>query len=312
MSEIRRFVPLVAVVLAALLVGNLVYNVEHLRWGPEEEPPMGYSASSGGGDVSNTSSMASSLRYVAAAAMMLLLSAGIVIGVSKAFTDRKNFLRNLAAYAIVAGVLALLLVVIISYASGGGQTGPVPLPFSGGGASTGSGSGSAQGKPTPLGTVIIVVASVAFITMIVGAFAMLRRTRRTASVVDELQMKRREAASALDKALYDISAGGDYKRAVLQCYKDMVRLCATKGVADEDYLTAREFEALATRALALGGELHDLTLLFEEARYSPHELAEAQKQKALRDLEAVKRSLLTDEPGNAVRTAPSLEVAHDQ
>ena len=60
MSSLERYIPLMAVVAAAFLVGNLVYNVENLDWGDEVDPPEGYASPVEEASVSNSSSIASS------------------------------------------------------------------------------------------------------------------------------------------------------------------------------------------------------------------------------------------------------------
>jgi hypothetical protein len=66
-------------------------------------------------------------------------------------------------------------------------------------------------------------------------------------------------------------------------------------VRDENYMTAREFEALASAELNLGEELRELTALFEEARYSHHDVAEGQRERAATAFEKVRGALLKPE-----------------
>jgi hypothetical protein len=61
---------------------------------------------------------------------------------------------------------------------------------------------------------------------------------------------------------------------------------------EEPFLTPKEFAERAVQVLGWKeGPLVDLTLLFEEARYSDHEMGESQKERAIVSLERLKENL---------------------
>lgn len=106
------------------------------------------------------------------------------------------------------------------------------------------------------------------------------------------ERRRLEAASAVRRTLLDIEAGGDFRTAVLACYQRMCSLFATRGVARQEALTPREIESLALSELGLSQTVvDDLTGLFEEARYSEHEIGPAQRDRAVECLGAIRREL---------------------
>lgn len=81
---------------------------------------------------------------------------------------------------------------------------------------------------------------------------------------------------------------GDYRKTVIDCYKQMCDWLDQKGVKKGTYQTPREF-ALATRShLKMSpGSLYELTQVFEKARYSPHEISSEDRDKAIKFLSEI-------------------------
>jgi hypothetical protein len=72
----------------------------------------------------------------------------------------------------------------------------------------------------------------------------------------------------------------------------MCRVLSLHGFRTEFYETASEFSRSIADKLGLGGEsVRGLTLLFEEARYSDHQINKAKRAEALNQLESLERSL---------------------
>ena len=83
----------------------------------------------------------------------------------------------------------------------------------------------------------------------------------------------------------------------MRCYTDMCKVMAKYGVIEEEHLTPREFEMLARDALPVPDELiHNLVIIFEEARYSDHALTDEDGKRALSALEGMKTKLLELKP----------------
>ena len=295
MRSLKRYVPLAAVVVAAFLVGNLVYNVENLDWGLEQDPPDGYATPVAESSVSNSSSVANSLRYVFVGTIILLICGSMVMVAGKASKDPKGFLKSMGAY-LLAGALVIGLFGIISMsANPHGSVGSL-IPFIGSQTSQGTGGNeTVQGAPTPIASILVVVVLVFFVLMAAAAFIFLGKARKSISMGSDKDEKKREAAAVLGRARDELAVGGDYRVAVLRCYRDMVKLLSGKGVRDQDHMTAREFEALASVELGLGEGLRELTALFEEARYSQHDVAEYQRERASRAFGKVREALMAQE-----------------
>ena len=106
------------------------------------------------------------------------------------------------------------------------------------------------------------------------------------------ERRRSEAASAVRRTLLDLESGTDFRTAVMACYQRMCTLIAARGVSGQDVLTAREIEGLVLVELGLSqGSVDDLTNLFEEARYSAHEIGPGQRDRAVECLTSIRREL---------------------
>ena len=91
------------------------------------------------------------------------------------------------------------------------------------------------------------------------------------------------------KSLY---AGEDPRSTIIRTYQQMCLLVQVGKLEDEPFLTPKVFAERAVKELGwTEGPLVDLTLLFEEARYSNHEMGESQKERAIVSLERLKEDL---------------------
>ena len=109
-------------------------------------------------------------------------------------------------------------------------------------------------------------------------------------------MMRRKAAETA-KEIADIfsytaellAAGDSMREAIFQCYESLVHLLMGKGFLRRDFETVREFEMAIRAALPQLSEesLSSLDAVFEEARYSRHEMGESDKIKAQESLTRV-------------------------
>jgi hypothetical protein len=163
-----------------------------------------------------------------------------------------------------------------------------------------SGGGGSDTPPSGLPIVgspsaVVLVVAVAILSVYVIAFAVgvLPRLWSFATyAAPDIGKSKRELARAVRTAIRDLETGGDFRTAVLRCYKSMVLLFEARGMRASPAQTAREFEADALRAAGVSREgVDDLTSLFEEARYSAHEIREAQRDAAIASLTAIRKDL---------------------
>jgi membrane protease YdiL (CAAX protease family) len=103
---------------------------------------------------------------------------------------------------------------------------------------------------------------------------------------------RRAATDAVRETIHELEIGGDVRTTILACFQRFCRLLGSRGLADQDAITAREIEALAVRTFAVSGDASAcLTSLFEEARYSTHPLGEVEREQALESLSRIRAAL---------------------
>lgn len=106
---------------------------------------------------------------------------------------------------------------------------------------------------------------------------------------DELKKK---AAEAVQQAILGLKTTKEYREIILQCYKHMCNIFANSGVAISQNETAREFAANISSKLYMSTEaVRGLTFLFEEARYSDHQMTDEQRISALSNLESLRQAL---------------------
>jgi len=98
-----------------------------------------------------------------------------------------------------------------------------------------------------------------------------------------------QVASALDRTIYALKSGRDYRSAVIDCYRTLCAILESSGVSNDPTLTARELEALAISRLGGSTEyLREVTLLFEKARYSEDSVSEDEANRSIECLEKLR------------------------
>jgi hypothetical protein len=91
-----------------------------------------------------------------------------------------------------------------------------------------------------------------------------------------------------ERAMQALKRGLDFKNVIVQCYRQMsAALQQEQGIKLEDTMTAREFEHLLDAKGLPRDPVHQLTQLFEAARYSLQQFTPADEQKAFDCLSAI-------------------------
>jgi uncharacterized membrane protein len=102
----------------------------------------------------------------------------------------------------------------------------------------------------------------------------------------------REALMVVQKAARDLRLAGDYRETILNCYRQMCHVLSLHGFQIRLHDTASEFSNSVSSKLRLGGDsVRYLTFLFEEARYSDHQIDDTKRAKALNQLESLEHLL---------------------
>ena len=114
---------------------------------------------------------------------------------------------------------------------------------------------------------------------------------------DELEKQRNEVANILDQTVSDLRRGGEYRQTVLECYRKICEILESRSKIDGSLLTAREFEAAVSTRLKLNSPyLTQITSIFEDARYSVHEISEKEADTAIDCLTHLSSALRESDP----------------
>jgi|GEM_PF-1148715 len=104
---------------------------------------------------------------------------------------------------------------------------------------------------------------------------------------------RQQILGAVQDTRTRIGAGRRYHEAVLMCYREMCRFLSDRGHIIEPTQTPREFAEVVSARLKLGTDaVNGLTFLFEEARYSSHEIGDEKRVLALNHLRSLEKDLM--------------------
>ena len=139
-------------------------------------------------------------------------------------------------------------------------------------------------------TIAIVATSV--LLLLVGMVLVRRRRSK----------KLKEFSNIFGYAAELLAAGDEIREAIFNCYQSLVSVLQKRGFLRRDFETVREFEAAVRRALPIREEaLVSLDRVFEEARYSSHELGDSERSRAKAALADVLRAIdeLRDVPGRS-------------
>jgi len=279
---------------SVLLLALLAFNLRNLNPGAEElppvpvrEPPPGAVVPGEWGDVLRSFYLATVLTLV-----------GIVVIGSFWLNRRGVKLRKLVSvWELLGYFLATTFLVLVflyyetifealqSFFGWIGVLGGSGEP--GGGAGSGPVAGRAPSTILLWIGIAVVVLYVAFF-----AYRFLPRLHEVITYEAPAEKGRRDLARAVRTAIRDLEAGGEFRAAVLRCYKTMVLLFEAHGRRALPSQTAREFEADALRGMGVSQEsIDDLTSLFEEARYSAHAIGERQRDGAIECLGTIRGQL---------------------
>jgi hypothetical protein len=183
------------------------------------------------------------------------------------------------------------------------EGGQPPTPGDG----DGSGGGASPTLPpngtsvpeSPLMPTLFLVSGVLLIAAVfVGGLLFVqavREIREEAMVPPPEEALQEEALTVVGEAISEITAYEgdlDFRAAIIKCYRRLCELLAQHNCQIQKHETVQEFRISASKLLNLPDEpLFTLTNLFEEARYSIHEINEAKRNEALKCLEEIRDHL---------------------
>ena len=285
----------VLLVASVLLIGSLAHNLARLDTGAELLPPspetrLGIGTEGPG----NATGAGALLRGFFLTLMWVLLGGGIAAAVYAKARGAK-LLKLVTVWELLGYALALVaFLAIVTYwqdlSAMVRGTGQEPLIPSDGGSANQHGATESDDPAT--GAIVLAIAILVFLAagMAVPLMRFLRAMTRKGPTPQP--STRALAAQAVGRAVRVLQEGGDYRKAVIRCYSELIAVLAAKGIRGQEHLTAREIEGLALEKVGLSrGSVDALTAVFEEARYSTHDIGPGQRDAAVGALESIKREL---------------------
>ncbi len=125
-----------------------------------------------------------------------------------------------------------------------------------------------------------------------GLYLAIRNRNAMIEELEEQLELKQEAAEVVQEAIVNLKGTRKYHEIILQCYERMCRILSDTGLAIGSSETAREFAESISAKLRIGSEaVRGLTFLFEEARYSDHQINEEKRIMAVTHLESLQRAL---------------------
>jgi hypothetical protein len=126
------------------------------------------------------------------------------------------------------------------------------------------------------------------VVLVIISVFLIRSVRMQSAVVSEfseedyIEKQRNEVADILDKAVFQLRQGQEYRQTVLECYRRICEILEDRSKIDGRPLTAREFETSVSALLKLNSVyLSRITDIFELARYSRHEISKDEADGAI-------------------------------
>ncbi len=304
-QQFSKFFVILLLMLFVFALGNIIYNLENLYLGGEDVPEFIAGSSDQGGDFAASSTVINALRWVYYGFLGFIILTFIIGGFSFSKSKDKKKWRNLF-YQMIGALAICGIIVGFGYfyddignsITGGGES--ILLEEDGGGEAGTEDPSVAPDAPdsakiiATLGIFAFVFAFWAITFISIARFAKHRSTKLDYSDMD---LQTQEVADTLQRTIDALAGGSDTRATVIRCYTDMCKTMAKYGVVEEEHLTPREFEKLARDSLPVPDELiHDLVMVFEEARYSDHDMTDDDSTRALSALEGMKSKLVEIEP----------------
>jgi hypothetical protein len=292
-------------------LGNLVFNLENLYIGDENIPVFINPGAADSQNLATNHTLSSAIRWVYFG-FLVFCGIAVIIGAASfgKSKDKKKWRRLFIQMLGVLLVVGMLFAFgyfyedIESKVFGGGSTNM--LPDGSGNASSGNTTGPPASPDTLKAVITFGVFALIFMFCIVVFISINNIIKMRSAKLDfsDIEKDTQEVAQTIQRTIDAIAGGSDTRATVIRCYTDMCKVMSKYGVQEEEYLTPREFQKLAVNNLPVPEEqMRDLVDIFEEARYSKHTLGEADSQRAVKALEAVKKNLLAYKPPVGVEEA---------
>lgn len=145
-----------------------------------------------------------------------------------------------------------------------------------------------------LGVLVMAAIFVTSFILLIGGLRLALNTREIRADDSGREMEE-EAAEVVQQTITALKAEREYREyheIILECYVKMCKILARAGMELNPAETAREFAENISTKLQVGEKaVSGLTFLFEEARYSNHEISEEKRTMALHYLTSLQQAL---------------------
>ncbi|MEM2971632.1 MAG: DUF4129 domain-containing protein [Candidatus Bathyarchaeia archaeon] len=168
-----------------------------------------------------------------------------------------------------------------------------------------SGVSTVPELPPALSALLVVSGVILIAAVFVGSFLFIKAVKEVkeeadAALMPEEETLQEKAMTVFGEAISEIKARESdlsFRAAIIKCYERLCELLAQHGCQIQEHETVQEFRASASKILNIPDKpFSTLTNLFEEARYSLHEIDEAKRNEALNCLEDLRRHLASGKP----------------
>jgi hypothetical protein len=152
-------------------------------------------------------------------------------------------------------------------------------------------------NPTPpprinfagLGRVLLVALIIMF------ALVLLMMLYNTATQKEDFLEEVLEALEEGERVLYDITLTDDIREAIFKAYRRFLAVMDAYGYTKGEPATAREFASQIRKAISVDAStLNEFTSIFEEARYSDHEMSLSYRDRALAAFGSLRESVSSE------------------
>lgn len=223
-------------------------------------------------------------------AYILLLRRDVMAEAAKRRT-KKNPIVGVVVFLIAMGLLAVVVRQLSSNGARGGDSpiGKVLLPR----IPTGTNADGAQRfEPQFALLPVLVVSGVAAAAIV--AFTLSARARRRALGGDDTGSLAEALADVLEETLDDLRAERDPRRAVIAAYARLERTLAAFGLPRRPSEAPLEYlERVLGELSVTAPSVRRLTMLFERAKFSQHEIGPQMKDEAIVALQTIQDELRT-------------------
>jgi len=223
--------------------------------------------------------------------------AAILLSGRRGETKKTNLLMTLLSYGV------LLVLAIVFLWSGLPQR--LASGFAGMITSASSGTQTTSPQVNPMeglfpsapivyyGTFVFLAIFVVSLLTIIQGFRLALQNRGPIEGNEERELElKQDVVDVVQRAITNLKVTKEYHETILQCYQRMCKILSDAGIEPDPSETAREFAGEISLKLRVGDEAVEvLTFLFEEARYSDHQITEQKRIMALRHLESLQQAL---------------------